>query len=93
MLSKDSPKIFQNNMPGNVCFGCGTFQLNEQIEGLVNKILEGRGNKEILSTEINKGKNQGILYRIKKGDVLVIIYTFSLWINSIVIFIHYFYKK
>ena len=23
MLSKDSPKIFQNNMPGNVCFGCG----------------------------------------------------------------------
>lgn len=55
----------------DVCFGCGTFQLNEQIEGLVNKILEGRGKKEILSTEINKGKNQGILYRIKKGDVWI----------------------
>ena len=26
MLSKDSPKIFQNNMPGNVCFGCGRNQ-------------------------------------------------------------------
>ena len=30
MLSKDSPNIFQNNMPGNVCFGCG----RETKEGL-----------------------------------------------------------
>ena len=53
----------------DVCFGCGTFQLNEQIECLVNMILEGRGYKENLSYEIKKGGNQGIMFRIMKGDV------------------------
>ena len=35
MLSKDSPKIFQNNMPGNVCFGCG----RETKDGLHVKVF------------------------------------------------------
>ena len=55
----------------DVCFGCGTFKLNEQIEGLVKKLLGGKGNTETLSTEINKGKNQGILFRIKRGNLWI----------------------
>ena len=55
----------------DVCFGCGTFQLNGLIKGLVKKLIDGKGNSLELSKEIIKGKDKGVLFKLKKNNIWV----------------------
>ena len=67
-LSLSWRTLYEKIKVTDVCFGCGTFQLNDKIKGLVKKIMVGKGNTLELSTEINKGKNKGVLFKIIKND-------------------------
>ena len=67
-LSLSWRTLYEKIKVTDVCFGCGTFQLNDKIKGLVKKIMVGKGNTLELSTEINKGKNKGVLFKIMKND-------------------------
>ena len=64
-LSLSYRNLYEKMKVTDVCLGCGTFELNGKVGGLVDKLLEGSGEVLELSNIVNKGDITGVLFRIK----------------------------
>ena len=64
-LSLSYRNLYEKMKVTDVCLGCGTFELNGKVGGLVGKLLEGSGEVLELSNIVNKGDSTGVLFRIK----------------------------
>ena len=55
-LSLSYRNLYEKMKVTDVCLGCGTFELNGKVGGLVDKLLEGSGEVLELSNIVNKGE-------------------------------------